>query len=90
MKEKIGAEAVRFNARLSIEWIAASSVPGWSFVTEGFNARLSIEWIAASVSVWAASRLALAIQCPLEHRVDCCRINFSSDGVSVVIDSMPA
>jgi len=41
-------KSTRFNARLSIEWIAALSSGGQPGLHRSrFNARLSIEWIAA-------------------------------------------
>ena len=60
---------MRFNARLSIEWIAAGLLHGVQQDKVRFNARLSIEWIAARSKKVVAE--AEAIQCPLEHRVDC-------------------
>jgi len=62
---------IGFNARLSIEWIAAQSFGASEVPSFGFNARLSIEWIAASCARCCAE--SFKIQCPLEHRVDCCK-----------------
>ena len=73
----------RFNARLSIEWIAAVAAPAQPKMATMIQCPLEHR---VDCCTCAAPYLQMyAIQCPLEHRVDCCfEIQDLPEGVSVI------